>query len=363
MTNFVKIDGGIMEGGGQIIRISAALSCILGVPIRISNIRNGRPKPGLRPSHLAGLNCVRDLCGGKLTGCSVGSTQVTLVPRCISGGDFTVDAKTAGSVTLIIQAALPILVYAARKSCLIVKGGTNVDFSPPIDYFVRVFPPLVQRFGVGLDCQLIRRGLNPKGGGEVHLTVSPVERMTGAVLDSPQQLKRVDGVSFVAGTVPLRVAAEMADSATKALRKCFSDAAAFPVSISLFQEDASLGNGAAIILTGETVNGLTLGASALGQVRTPADKVGQSAATELLETVASQVCLDQYAQDQVIIFMALAEGTSRFLVGPLTLHTQTAIHFTSLLTKVEFKVTDLKTSPETFLIECQGLGLVNKLKS
>lgn len=32
--------------------------------------------------------------------------------------------------------------------------------------------------------------------------------------------------------------------------------------------------------------------------------------------------------------MALAEGTSRVLVGPLTLHTQTAIHVTSLLTGV-----------------------------
>lgn len=41
-------------------------------------------------------------------------------------------------------------------------------------------------------------------------------------------------------------------------------------------------------------------------------------------------------QDQIIIFMALAHGRSRVRTGPITLHTQTAIHFTRLLTGVCF---------------------------
>jgi RNA 3'-terminal phosphate cyclase (ATP) len=36
-------------------------------------------------------------------------------------------------------------------------------------------------------------------------------------------------------------------------------------------------------------------------------------------------CVDDWLQDQLIIFMALAEGTSEILTGSLTQHTQTAI--------------------------------------
>ena len=37
---------------------------------------------------------------------------------------------------------------------------------------------------------------------------------------------------------------------------------------------------------------------------------------------------------QLIIFMALANGISRVKTGPITLHTETAIHFAEKLTKV-----------------------------
>uniref|UniRef100_A0A8C2S485 RNA 3'-terminal phosphate cyclase n=1 Tax=Capra hircus TaxID=9925 RepID=A0A8C2S485_CAPHI len=38
----VEVDGGIMEGGGQILRVSTALSCLLGLPLRVQKIRAGR---------------------------------------------------------------------------------------------------------------------------------------------------------------------------------------------------------------------------------------------------------------------------------------------------------------------------------
>lgn len=43
-------------------------------------------------------------------------------------------------------------------------------------------------------------------------------------------------------------------------------------------------------------------------------------------------------QDQMIIFMALADGESKLLCGPLTLHTETAIHVAEKLTGAKFKV-------------------------
>jgi len=135
-----------------------------------------------------------------------------------------------------------------------------------------------------------------------------------------------------------------------------------PTCISTRKEDSqhSFGNGVAVVLVGETADGFFVGGSALGNPRTPAVKVGETAANELIDSISRSICIDQYLQDQIIIFMALCEGTSRVLVGPLTLHTKTAIHVTSLFTEARFEIIDMKTQPETYVIECKGIGLINK---
>ena len=57
---------------------------------------------------------------------------------------------------------------------------------------------------------------------------------------------------------------------------------------------------------------------------------------------------------QLIIFMALAKGHSRYLSGPLSLHTQTAIHICQLMLGVKF---DVKTLDQgNVIVECDGMG-------
>jgi len=51
----IEIDGSYLEGGGQIMRTTAAISAARGRACRIFNIRKHRPKPGLATQHLLGL--------------------------------------------------------------------------------------------------------------------------------------------------------------------------------------------------------------------------------------------------------------------------------------------------------------------
>jgi len=53
--------------------------------------------------------------------------------------------------------------------------------------------------------------------------------------------------------------------------------------------------------------------------------------------------------------MALAKGVSRVKSGPVTLHTQTAIHFAEQLTKVSQKLQELSPvsyQPVTKVVSC-----------
>ena len=68
-------------------------------------------------------------------------------------------------------------------------------------------------------------------------------------------------------------------------------------------------------------------------------------------------------QDQMIILMALAKWESHILAGPITLHTETAIHIATEFTDAKFSI--VPVSPEdggaktNNVIQCQGVGYCN----
>lgn len=64
--------------------------------------------------------------------------------------------------------------------------------------------------------------------------------------------------------------------------------------------------------------------------------VGDEAARMLIRNIKEGGCVDEHLQDQIIIFMALAKGTSRVRIGKMSMHTHTNIHFCSLMTGVLF---------------------------
>uniref|UniRef100_A0A8C6T706 RNA 3'-terminal phosphate cyclase n=1 Tax=Neogobius melanostomus TaxID=47308 RepID=A0A8C6T706_9GOBI len=356
----VEIDGSVMEGGGQILRISAALSCITGSPIKITKIRAGRSQPGLKAQHMSGLQLVSELCGGTLQGAAMSSTDISFNPGKIQAGNYTADTHTAGSVCLLMQVSLPCALFANGNSKICLKGGTNAEMAPQIDYTVKIFKPIVERFGVHFDCDIKMRGFFPKGGGEVLVTVNPVKELLPVVMTERGNITKIYGRAFVAGVLPYKLAKDMSTAAVRTIRKEIKD---LYINIQPLQEkDQAYGNGNGIIIIAESSTGCLFAGSALGKKGVYADKVGIEAAEMLLRNLRHNGCVDEFLQDQLIIFMALAKGTSRIRTGAVTLHTQTAIHIAEKLTQAKFSISkcgDERSSNVSYLIECEGSGAVN----
>jgi len=376
------IDGSILEGGGQILRNSISISALFKCPLNIINIRAKRDSPGLKRQHLTGILLVSELVNAQIRGAKIHSTQIEFFPGAFRDDKtfFRADTQTAGSIGLLIQIALPCLIFAPKAIDLELKGGTNAEAAPQIDYTSLVFQPISEMFGCKFSIEIARRGFYPKGGGLVKLHVEPLR--FGEYLKPIAMIDRGDLLSvyirsFCSGILPIQVAQRMAEISLVHIKRRLRtlldsehlERIAYKIEVKLETSQTSFGTGCGIIIVGKTSTGCILCGSGLGQKGKLSETVGEEAAEDFIQNIQHQGCVDAYLQDQLIILMALAKGTSLIKTGPLTLHTKTSIHFTQYLTGAIFKIRsskDIATSElkentpsalECFYIECEGIGI------
>lgn len=310
----IEIDGSSGEGGGQILRTSIALSAVTGEPVRITDIRAGRPNPGLAPQHMASVEAVAALSDATVEGLAPGAMEIVFRPGELLGGVHEFDVGTAGSVSLVLQSCLLPAALSRTTTAITVRGGTDVRWSPPIDYLVRVHARVAEGFGARCALEVVSRGFYPEGGGEVRMEVAPAGRLRGASMDRPGDMVGIRGVAY-AQNLPEQVVTRMKHAALKRLVD-FDDVK--------IESDLRKGRstGAGIVMV-STLGGCVLGSSALGERGIRAERLGEECAADLAETLASGATVDDHMMDQVLPYMAVAEGRSVVVAEALTGHAST----------------------------------------
>ncbi len=349
----IEVDGSIGEGGGAVLRTALALSAVSRNPIHIYNIRARRTKPGLQPQHLRGVEALTELANARIDGLRLNSTELTFEPSAIKGGKYRVDIGTAGSTTLILQILMPAAAFASDPIEVEITGGTDNPMAVPIDVLKNVTLPILRKMGYQGEVECVRRGHYPRGGGIVRAHIEPVEKLQALNLTEPREVVRIAGVAHCV-RLPAHIATRMAHAASIVLIKAGYSKVDIKAESYEPARDPHFGPGAGIVLWAETERGAILGASSLGRLGKPAEQVGREAAESLAKQLDTGCAVDRYLTDQLIPYMALADGSSDITSTELTAHTLTNISLVEQIIGVKFEVEGQLGHPGRIHVE--GLG-------
>lgn len=377
MGTLIHLDGMMLEGGGQLFRVALLFSSLTGVPVHIANIRGKRPGKagGIKPAHFAGAEWLARVTGAETTGLEIKSRELIFRPikGCKKGKnsrrnqedipgvwkgiyddsgslirwDSFVHMSTPGSIFLVLQAILPYILLCAppvppdtphleNKTTdpvqiqITIEGGTNVSNSPSFEYIEQVLLPMLNlKAGIpSISMKLNKRGWSQGklDVGSVTFRISPLKygcHIPSFSFTERGELARVH-VSILAPSTTTR----------KNIREKVTEHISHhhPGIEVLFSrdEDSMHPKRLYLLLVAETTSGYRLGRDCLfdrkGDFLKAADQLVVQVAKELDEELAHGGCVDEFLQDQLIVFQALAQGKSTVFSGmetKPTLHTET----------------------------------------
>jgi RNA 3'-terminal phosphate cyclase (ATP) len=256
-------------------------------------------------------------------GCSIGSKSFEFkarrAPTDLVNRNIRVKAESAASILLVFQAVLPFLLFAGDEKgtpiTASIHGGTNVSFSLSFEYLDQVLLPALERFGIKVERKLEYRGWShgPAQVGSAKFTINPLA--PGQALKEPAWPKEQGKITKI--DVSIIVPRELQKPLLEAFE--FELGLVFPdVDINFILVDDSRHKARVYaLLVAHTSNGLRFGRDWLYDGKTKdksidqlSTKVSQRVVDELDKEVRKGGVVDEYLQDQLIVFQALAEGKS-----------------------------------------------------
>jgi len=318
---FLKINGGHGEGGGQIIRSAIALSCITKQPIHLENIRKNRKVSGLRPQHLTAIKILQKVANAKVIGAEIGSTEIKFIPGNIENLELVEDVGTAGSIPLILQVLIPVIAISKKQLNLKIKGGTDVLWSPTIDYTQHVLQEAYSRMGINFSLELIKRGYYPKGGGEIKLQITPSNVKSISFLKrKTKQIKLICSFSKFTNNEIENKIKEIVKKLTKAN---------YIVNVEIRSEEA-LDSGASLLIYSIDDDSI-IGIDALYNKKTDEFDLD-------IDDFIKNYSIDDNLADMLVVPASLSAGKTIFPIKEITKHLETNLFVTSKITGCKYGI-------------------------
>jgi RNA 3'-phosphate cyclase len=337
------------KGWGQVVRSAVALSSLTLKPIKIINIRQSRPRPGLHPQLAEGIKVLAEFCDAETVGLQFGSMELEYFPKKINVKNKTIDIGTSGSIGLLLQTLTPTVIFSRERTILEMIGGTAGLGSPTIEYIKNVTFPVLNKLGLIIpEIKIIRQGFYPRGWGRVIIKFEPVNKLKPINLTDRGKVLSIKGISIV-GSLPESIAVRQAESAKNYLiQKGFENVNIETAAFDTFSQ------GTSITLWAECENTI-IGSDNIGKRGLRAEDVGRQAAEDLFNSISSQSPFDKYMADQIIPFIALAKGKSEIKVEEISDHCRTNISVCEQILGCKFEIDEKNRR-----IKVEGIGLENK---
>ena len=392
MAEPIHIDGTTLEGGGQLLRFSLCLSSLTRIPTHITKIRANRGKPGvpggLKQAHLVAAEWLAKASRASTQGMHLKSSDLDFRPA--TGGDgsrkssvwddvyengklvrreSSIKMTSPGSILLVLQAVLPYILFSPPVTStsqnliadppvpihLSITGGTNVWHSLSYEYAAQVlFPILSTKLGLPpINMTMHARGYSAGRTaeiGKVTFVIQPLslgQKLPAFIMTDRGDVCKIT-VTILAGSDRQRV--DTKTEVERQLQARFSD-----VELEFnAEEDTQDPRRWYLLLVAETANGFRLGRDWIYDQKIDTvhpHKTARKLVTRVVNDLAAELahggCVDEYLQDQLVIFQALANGRSIIDGREASLHTKTVQWLAERLLDVKF-VDD----------KCEGIGFV-----
>ena len=335
--NFLKINGAHGEGGGQIVRSAITLSCITNQPIHLENIRKNRKNEGLKPQHLAAIKILKKISNAKVIGDTLGSTELKFIPGEIKNLELNEDVKTAGSISLILQVLIPAVSISQKKLSLIIKGGTDVMWSPTMNYTKYVLKEAYSRMGIKFEVQITKRGYYPKGEGEIKVEVFP-SKIKSIKLSKRKKQKLQLKCSF--SKIPIQIIEKKIDAIKKEVEKHN-----FEIEIEM-KEDKANDSGSSVLIYSVDENSI-IGIDGLFNKKT------QNFDLDVKEIFDNSFGMDKNMADMLVVPASLVSDITKFEVHEITKHLETNLFVTSKITGCKYGIGKI---PDGYEVIIEGVS-------
>ena len=216
---------------------------------------------------------------------------------------------------------IPVVAISKKRLDLRIKGGTDVLWSPTIDYTQHVLKEAYSRMGINFSFKLIRRGYYPKGNGEIQLKIFPSK--IRSIKFSERKTKHVKLICSFS-----KLPRDEIENEINQIVKKLTDMS-YTVNVEIKSEDAT-DSGATLLIYSIDDHSI-IGIDALYNNKTHEFDLN-------IDDFVKNYTIDDNLADMLVVPASLCNKRTIFPVNKITKHLETNLFVTSKITGCKYGI-------------------------